>query len=48
MTDDGQAQNSLHANNSNYVGLMGWGERDRGPSQSDKTLSDSLSACYAF
>ena len=32
MTDDGQAQNSLHANNSNCVGLMGWGgERDRGP-----------------
>ena len=26
MTDDGQAQNSLHANNSNCVGLMGWGE----------------------
>ena len=25
MTDDGQAQNSLHANNSNCVGLMGWG-----------------------
>ena len=31
MTDEGQAQNSLHANNSNCVGLMGWGERDRGP-----------------
>ena len=31
MTDDGQAQNSLHANNSNSVGLMGRGERDRGP-----------------
>ena len=31
MTDDGQAQNTLHANNSNCVGLMGWGERDRGP-----------------
>ena len=25
MTDDGQAQNSLHANNSNCVGLMGVG-----------------------
>ena len=25
MTDDGQAQNSLHANNSTCVGLMGWG-----------------------
>ena len=54
MTDDGQAQNSLHANNSTCVGLMGWGERDRGPdlprfrAQSDKTLSDLLSACYAF
>ena len=49
MTDDGQAQNSLHANNSNCVGLMGWGERDLGPDlprfhKSDKTLSDPLSA----
>ena len=26
MTDDGQAQNSLHENSSNCVGLMGWGE----------------------
>ena len=31
MTDDGQAQNSLHATSSNCMGLMGWGERDRGP-----------------
>ena len=31
MTDDGQAQNSLHANSNNCVGLMGKGERDRGP-----------------
>ena len=37
MTDDGQAQNSLHEINSNCVGLMGWGggggggERDWGP-----------------
>ena len=30
MTDDGQAQNSLHANNSNCVGLMGWGGRETG------------------
>ena len=25
MTDDGQAQNSLHANSSNCAGQMGWG-----------------------
>ena len=25
MTDDGQAQNSLHINSSNCMGLMGWG-----------------------
>ena len=31
MTDDGQAQNSLHASISNCVGLMGKGERDTGP-----------------
>ena len=32
MTDDGQAQNSLHANSSNCAGQMGWGgERDRDP-----------------
>ena len=31
MTDDGQAQNSLHANSSNCAGQMGWEERDRGP-----------------
>ena len=48
MTDDGQAQNSLHANNSNCVGLIGWGRETPSISQSDKTLSDPLSACYAF
>ena len=34
MTDDGQAQNYLHANNSNCAGQMGWGggggERETG------------------
>ena len=30
MTDDGQAQNSLHANSSNCMGLMGWGGERQG------------------
>ena len=31
MTDDRQAQNSLHANSSNCAGQMGWGrERETG------------------
>ena len=56
MTDDGQAQNSLHANSSK--GQKGWVGRETGVLTSldfteyrfcnDKTLSDPPSAWYAF
>ena len=43
MTDDGQAQNSLHANSSK--GQMGWGERER---QGSRPPSISQSIGFAM